>query len=82
MRRPQPQLTGCIGRSASTRRRVADHRSGYSCRAIHAVEAAATPGAVVASRTGTTFVAATIQRTVAVKAVVGADRRSATLAAL
>ena len=49
---------------------------------VHAVEAAAAPGAVVAARTGAAFVAAAIQRTVAVIAVVSADRRSATLAAL
>ena len=50
--------------------------------AIHAIEAAAAPSAVVASRARTTFVAAAVQRTIAVIPIVSADRSSATLAAL
>jgi hypothetical protein len=49
---------------------------------IHAVESTATSSAVIASRTGAAFIAAAVQRTVAVIAVVSADRRSAALAAL
>ena len=49
---------------------------------IHAIEATATPSAVVASRARTAFVATTVQRTVAVIPIVSADRGSATLAAL
>lgn len=49
---------------------------------IHAIETTAAPGAVVASGARPAFVPTTVQRTVAVIAVVGADSRSATLAAL
>jgi hypothetical protein len=49
---------------------------------IHAIEAAAAPSAVVASRARTAFVAATVQRSIAVKSIVSADRSPATLATL
>ena len=49
---------------------------------IHAVETAATPSAIVASRASAAFISAAVQWSVAVIAIVGADCRSATLAAL
>jgi hypothetical protein len=49
---------------------------------IDAVEPTATSSAVIASRTGAAFIAAAIQRTVTVVAIVSADRRAATLTAL
>ena len=49
---------------------------------IHAIEAAAAPSAVVTSRARTAFIAAAVQRTIAVIPIVGADGSSAALAAL
>ncbi len=50
--------------------------------AIHAIEATATPSAVVSSRARTAFIAAAVQRTVTAIAVVSADCRPASLAGL
>ena len=49
---------------------------------IHTVEAAAAPCAIVSSRARTPFITATVQRTIAVVAIVSADRGSAALTAL
>jgi hypothetical protein len=50
--------------------------------AIHAIEATAAPSAVVASRARTPFIAATVQRTIAVIPIVRADGSATSLAAL
>lgn len=49
---------------------------------IHAVEAAAASSAIVAAGTGAAFIAAAVQRTIAVKPIVSTDSGSASLAAL
>ncbi|MDF2757395.1 MAG: hypothetical protein K0S99_26 [Thermomicrobiales bacterium] len=49
---------------------------------IHAIEATAASSAIVATGTGTAFIAATVQRTIAVKPIVSTDRGPAALAAL
>ena len=57
-------------------------RSVVRAETIHAVEATATSSAIVACRTGTAFIAAAVQWTVAVIAIISADRRSAGLTTL